>query len=91
MSLCFQILVPEEKTRDTSTQAVTLEAKAEKSFVLPHERASSKPKYEGFKSSEEVAKEINIASEDQVSGQPAIHREIQSRAVRKETQTGVGS
>ena len=65
------------------------EARAEEDVVLPHHRAASKPRQEGFEPDEENAKEFAISSSEHKSGSLAVHRESRNRASKKETQTGV--
>lgn len=63
--------------------------KAECNFTLPHQRATSKSRLEGYEPSEEEARDFKPCSNEQKSGSSAIHRGGRSRAVRKEKQTGV--
>ena len=86
----FQIFVPEEATRETSTGVIE-KVKADQCLTHLHHRAISKPRHEGFEPSEEQARELEVSSFEHTTGSSAIHRESRNRVARKEKQSGVRS
>jgi hypothetical protein len=64
-------------------------ANAEEKLVHPHHRAASKPRQEGFEAIDEEAKNLKISTPEYMSGATTAHSERKSRAVKKDTQSGV--
>jgi hypothetical protein len=62
---------------------------AEEKLVNPHYRAASKPMQEGFEGIDEEAKNLKISSPEYMTGATTAHSERKSRAVKKDTQSGV--
>jgi hypothetical protein len=63
--------------------------KAELQIVHPHERATSKPRQEGYDAEENQAINLKISSTEQMRGGIALHTECKARATRRDNQAGV--
>merc|ERR1712013_144185 len=77
-----------------SSKSLSSQTKADIGEVVsPKQRASSQIRVEGFEPILEDAKEFptgNLALEKSLKGEDKVHRESRSRALKRETKTGVG-
>jgi hypothetical protein len=70
---------------------MTATLKAEKQFVHPHHRATSKPRQEGFQDKDEEIMNLKISSAEYIPGDSTVHEDSKTRVSKMETHSGVGA
>jgi hypothetical protein len=90
ITYCFQIYISREEAAENPVFSVE-ETKAERSLILPHIRATSKPRQIGFEPNEEEAGELQTHSIEPKTGDSKIHRESRSKVNKNETQAAVSN